>query len=426
MSRSRRAPAACVVLILVTCAIASPGHASQTSLLWDHGAHTHPSPGERALRDVLARYGGGDVDGAVRSVLANPSRWIPEALDLAMRRSDEEIDYHRRPANRLGAARDERLERYLRADRLNVLLLAAALQLEASRAVTDVDTAGRHVVGSERAIDRAYALRTDFEQNGPVPWPIAIGEPWGNAVGDAQEPQRSAAWPAVGDFVRRWYGAAVSRLQDLVEIRFAPALVARGLARFPGDPDLLLARGSFVETRLALGQVDASLASILYSSEIRQRWRDELSDAEKDFERAVKTAGFASEAAVRLARVRLLKGQRERARELLDRVLAGGVPTEIRYLALLFRAAAAEQSNDLQAAARGYEAAVATIPGVQTPMLALGRIADQTNQPSAARRWVERALAAETQAVDPWRRYIHGQGWQLGDRVSGLRALEPR
>ena len=343
-----------------------------------------------------------------------------------MRRTDEEIKYHRQPANRLGAARDERLERYLRADRLNVLLLAAVLQLQASRAATAVDAVGWHVVGSERTIDRLYALRADFEQNGPLRWPIAVDEPWPSVHDDAPEPQRFANWPAVGDFIRRWYAAAVSRLQGLVELRLLPALVARGLVRFPADPDLLLARGSFVETRLALAQVDASLASILYSSEIRQRWRDELRDAERDYEQAVRTSGFASEAALRLARVRLLTGQHERARDLLDRILSSDVPKQIRYLALLFRGAAAEQSGGVQAAARDYEAAVDTIPGTQAPMLALSRIADEHNQPSAAREWVDRALTSHTRAVDPWRRYIQAQAWQVGERVTSLRGLEPR
>ena len=408
MSRLSGARAACLAVSFVACAAAMPAHAQQPNLLWSHGSHTQPSPDERALRELLARYSGADVEGAVRGVLANAPRWIPAALDAAMRRTDEEITYHRRAENRLGAARDERLERHLRADRLNVLLLAAALQLEASRAVADVDTVGWHVVGSERTIDRVYALRVDFEQHGPLPWPIALDEPWEDVGRDAREPPRSADWAAVHAFIRRWYAAAVSRLQGLVELRLAPALVTRGLVRFPADPDLLLARGSLVETRLALAQVDASLASTLYSSDIRQRWRDELSDAERDFAQAVRTAGFASEAAVRLARVRLLKGQRERARELLNRVLAGETPVQIRYLALLFRAAAAEQSGDVPAAARDYEAAVASIPGAQAPMLALGRIADEHDRPSDARTWIERALATETPANDPWRRYIQG------------------
>ena len=184
-------------MIFLTSALAAPAHAPQAALLWDHGAHSQPSPDERALRELLARYSGGDVEGAVGTVLAKAPRWIPAAIERAMRRTDEEIKYHRQPENRLGAERDERLERYLRADRLNVLLLAAVLQLQASRAATAVDAVGSHIVGSERTIDRLHALREDFEQNGPLRWPIAVDEPWHSLDDDAPEPQRFANWPAV-------------------------------------------------------------------------------------------------------------------------------------------------------------------------------------------------------------------------------------
>ncbi len=211
-----------------------------------------------------------------------------------------------------------------------------------------------------------------------------------------------------------------------MEVRLAPALVDRGLGRFPRQADLLLARGSFVETRLAFSRVDASVASVVYPADARQRWRDELSEAETDLARAVQAAGPAGEAAVRLARVRLLKGQVEEARERLDRVLAGDVPIAIRYLALLFRAAAAEESGSVEDATRDYRSAVDSFPSAQTPMLALARIADDRNQPADARAWIERALASGAGTGDPWRRYIQGQGWQVGTRVASLRTLESR
>jgi hypothetical protein len=59
-------------------------------------------------------------------------------------------------------------------------------------------------------------------------------------------------------------------------------------------------------------------------------------------------------------------------------------------------------------------------------MLALGRIADEHNQPGDARKWVERALAPGTGALDPWRRYIQGQAWQAAARMASLRTLEAR
>jgi tetratricopeptide (TPR) repeat protein len=399
----------------------------QHPLVWDHGTHTQPSPDERALREWLGRYSRGEIDGPVRAVLTYAPAVLSGAVDDAVRRAEEEIKYHRRYAQELGTAQHQRLQRYLRADRLNVLLRAAALQLDAARAAGRADISGGHVVASERTIEKVYALRPDFEQNGPLPWPIDIDERWVNDAPDDAGPDQVVDWPSVRDFTCRWYRAAVSRLQGLAELKFAPTLVAKGLARCPGDPDLLLARGSLVEMRLALEQVDASLASVLYTSGSRERWREWLTQAERDYEQAVQTVGVTSEAAVRLARVRLLQGQRERAREVLDRVLAADAAADLRYLALVFRAAGAEQSGDIQAATRDYEAALAAVPDGLAPMLALARIADEQQRSADARTWIERATTttSDTRALDPWHRYAHGQAWQLADRVASLRTLPP-
>jgi hypothetical protein len=40
-------------VIFLTSALAAPAHAHQAALLWDHGAHSQPSPDERALRHLI-------------------------------------------------------------------------------------------------------------------------------------------------------------------------------------------------------------------------------------------------------------------------------------------------------------------------------------------------------------------------------------
>jgi hypothetical protein len=408
-ARSDVVPGVTGALIVLMCLLTVSASTAQEKPVWDHGSHSEPSPDERAMRELLNRYRRGDVERAVRGMLAEEPRWMSATVDDTVRRIEEDIRYHRLASRRMGVWKDERVDQALRGDRLHVLVLAAALQLDTARVAPDVKVVGTLVVGSERSIDRLFALRADFEANGALPWPN----------------ERVADWPSVQTFIRHWYAAAVSRLQGLVELQFTPGLIARGLARFPGDPDLLLARGSLVETRLALEQLDASLASSLYPSDIRRRWDDGLSQAERDYEQAMRTVGFASEAAVRLARVRLLKGQRERAREVLDRVLAANVPVDIRYLACLFRASVGERSGDLPAATRDYEAALTAVPSAVTPMLALGRIADEHDRSAEARGWVDRALTSPPGALDPWRRYVHGQAWQTADRIGTLRTWPP-
>ena len=420
MRRANREHLVCVAAaLLLSASLGAQGG----DHLAEHASHAPASPDERALRALLARYREGDVENAVTGLLAHPPEWSRTALDGCVRRAEEDIKYHRRAANRLSAARDEQLEQFLRADRLRVLMLTAALQLEASRAVAGVEPVGSYVVVSEHAVDTLYTLRGDFEEHGAVPWRYGRDDPPAAANDDGAERPPSVDWATVRAFVERWYPAAVSRLQHLVEMRLTPELVQRGLVRFPAHAELLLARGSFVETRLALARVDRSMAALLYPPDVRQRWRDELSAAQADFQRAVESGATDGEAAVRLARVRLLNGQADRGRELLDRLLAGDLPVEIRYLAFLFRAAAGEETGRLQDAARDYEAAAGAVPAAQTPLLALGRIADEQGRPADARTWVARALAAASIGADPWRRYVQGQGWQMDARMARLRTL---
>jgi hypothetical protein len=409
----RRNRAALLTALLLMCAGLTRTHGAQLERFPDHSSHAPVTADERGLRVLLDRYGSGDVAGAIGGLLQQSVEWSDEALAACLRRIDEEITYHRRPANRLGDARDERLEQHLRGDRLRVLQLTAALQLDATAASDAVGAIGSRVLASERAVEKLYALRRDFDENGDVPWPPGA---------DHSHASRKD-WQAVRAFVERWYPAAVSRLQHLVELRLAPALIERGLARFPQGAELLLARGSLFETRLALARVDASNAPLLYPPDVRQRWRDDLSSAEADLQRAVEVMGPASEAAARLARLRLSRGEAAAGRELLDRALARQLPPEVRYLALLFRAAAAHAAGDAGAAVHDYEAAAAIMPAAQTPPLALARIADEEHRRADARTWIDRALAAGPSSVDPWRRYIQGQGWQLDTRLEALRRL---
>jgi hypothetical protein len=91
-----------------------------------------------------------------------------------------------------------------------------------------------------------------------------------------------------------------------------------------------------------------------------------------------------------------------------------------------FRAAVAEWSGDVRGATRDYEAAITAVPGSVTPMLALGRLADEHDRSAEARQRVERALTSTTGVLDPWRRYLHGQAWQAADRIATLRTWQPK
>ena len=411
---------ATIALLVCTPAAARSG-AAQAPYIEPHVV----TPGERELRELLASYAEGHLGDAVRTLLARPAEWMTGALDETLARIDADLAFHRRPANRVSVTADERLERRLRADRIRVLRLAAALQLEAAAAVTVVEQVGRRILSSERAVRELDRVRIELDKAGSVPSRVPVAAPPEDLPEPAGEPGASIDSAAVNAFVRAWYAAAVARMQDMVEVTLGPALIERGLERFPNDADLLVARGSYAETRVALNRVDVSLASILYSSEDRRRFRNELDRAAVDYDRARRGSGDVSEATVRLARLRLLDGDAAAARGLLDRALTPELHDHLRVLALVLRAASAEELGDLDAAVADCTEAQRLDPDAQTPVVALGRIAIVRNQRAEALSWAEQALARKG-TFDPWRRYLRGQGWQLDLRKAEVTSMARR
>jgi tetratricopeptide (TPR) repeat protein len=376
---------------------------------------------ERRVRTQLAAYEAGDIRGAVEALAREGPGWATAGLDVAMARLEADIRHHRRPENRLSASEDERLIGSLRAERVQLLVLFAGLHLYASRDAGTVAAAAENLNASEKAINLLYGLRGDFMKAGAVPWPVDRDSTSGGHPTPAPRSTR-ADWQTVVRYVERWYGAAAARLQAAVEVTLQPALLARGLQRFPDSYDLLLARGSFLETDVALNRPDASLSRDLESADERRRWRDRLRAAEIDYQRANEVTANDAEALVRLAGVRLALGRAAEARTLLTDFLATPRPTRTRYLALLFRGKAARAVGDLQAAAADYRAALGEYASATTPMLALGSLADEQGDAAESQRWVERALASPP-GLDPWRVYIQGQAWQLDARLVSIREL---
>jgi tetratricopeptide (TPR) repeat protein len=289
--------------------------------------------------------------------------------------------------------------RELRGDRVRLLQLAAALAVDASLADGVLNDVGWHILGGERAIGHLFRLRADIEREGPVPW------------------------PAVSAFSAAWYHAAVARTQQLVEVTLGPALTARGLTRWPDDPDLLLAEGSYAETRVALARVDTSLEGTVWSADDRWHWRTQLKEAAGAYSRAARDPSASVEVTIRLARLRLLEGDVRTARTLLDAAVDANPPDALRYLARLFRARAAEHAKEPGAAAADYEAAARLRPDAPTPLIALSRLADVDGRRDEARTWADRALATAPDGADPWHTYIEGQAWTLGARIARLRRL---
>jgi tetratricopeptide (TPR) repeat protein len=390
---------------------------------WDK-EHTDPharTADEQRLRTLLADYDTGTIDRAVGALAGESPGWSTAALGLALARIDVDITYHRGPQRPTSFAEDERIVGVLRAERVQLLVLFAGLHLDASRSAGAVDAAAKHLQASEKAINFLYALRADFKENGAVPWSIDLASRSGGHS-TLSDPSTTADWQTVVHYVERWYTAAAARLQSAVEVTVLPALLVRGLQRFPDSHDLLLARGTFQETHVALNRPDASLSRDLESADDRRRWRDRLRAAEVDYQRANDVMANDAEVLVRLANVRLALGRVEEARTVLTDVLVMSIPTRTRYLALLFRARAARAAGDLTTAGADYDAALGQYSSATTPMLALGTLADERGDAMASQQWMQRALASPL-GLDPWRVYLQGQAWQLDARLASIRRL---
>lgn len=419
MVRHLTAQASACVLALALGATAASAQIPD----WDR-EHTDlhaRSADEQRLRTLLADYDTGGIDGAVATLARERSRWSVTTLGVVLARLELDLEYHRRPARPNSLAEDERLVGVLRAERVQLLVLFAGLHLDASRRAGAVDPAASALHASEQAIDRLYALRADFTRNGPVPWAVDLASAAGGHSALAA-PRSTVDWPIVARHVERWYAAAAARLQEAVEVTLQPALLARGLQRFPDSHDLLLARGTFQETHVALHRPDASLSRELESADDRRRWRDRLRAAEADYQRADDVTANDAETRIRLANVRLALGRADEARASLTDVLGRPLPTRTRYLALLFRGRASRVAGDVTAAAADYDAALVECPSATTPMLALATLADERGDAIASQRWMQQALASPL-GLDPWRVYLEGQAWQLDARLESIRRL---
>ncbi|MEO5819020.1 MAG: tetratricopeptide repeat protein [Vicinamibacteraceae bacterium] len=377
---------------------------------------------EQRLRRVLAEYASGHVEGAVASLARESPGWSARTLARTLDRLQADIKHHLQAANRVSARHDERVIGSLRAERVQLLILFAGLHLYASNSAGSVDAAARNLDASEGAVDRLHGLRPDFKDTGAVPWPVDLNSTSDAHLSPSHDTGGAADWPIVLGYIERWYSAAVARLQAAVEVTRQPALIAKGLQRFPDSHDLLLARGSFLETHIALHRPDRSLSADLESSDDRRRWREQVSAAALAYQRASAVMPNDGEALVRLGRVQLALGRTDSARAVLTDALTRPLPTQTRYLALLFRADAAYDIGDAAAAREDYQAALLECPVATTPMLALGSLADERGDSIEAQRWVQRALTTPA-GGDPWRTYIQGQAWRLQPRFEAVRTL---
>ena len=313
-------------------------------------------------RELLGEYREGDADAAVAGVRA----MAPSAVHAL-------LDRVREPDTRLTGTDAE--------PALNERLFRTASMLH-------LDVAG---------LLRSRGLHRDAEAQ------VELAIRWLNL--NARDPE------PLGSFRRRWFlGAALlafehggwqdgvtftdlacELLPDDVALLTTAAWFNEGLALAPADP-VELERGG-------LGRM-------------QERKRSRLLAAARRAGAALRVAPAAPEAALRLARVRMLLGQGESVREQLTGLAEReGVPRAHAYLGRLLLGRLHLEAGETAEAEARLRDAVAREPHGQSARVALGRLLEQQGDRRGAAAVLEPVLRGDGGvAIDPWVDYLLGLG----------------
>ncbi len=244
---------------------------------------------------------------------------------------------------------------------------------------------------------RSRGLHRDAENQ------VELGIRWVNLNARAPEP--------IGSFRRRWFlGAALLAFEHG---GWQDGVTFTDLASelLPDDVALLTTAAWFNEG-LALAPVDASEIERGRLSWLQERKRSRLLAAARRAGAALRVAPAASEAVLRLARVRMLLGQGESVREPLTALVdRGGVPLAHAYLGRLLLGRLHLQAGEPAAAEARFRDAVALAPHGQAARVALGSLLDQQGDRQGAAAILDPVLRGDAgMAIDPWVDYLLGFG----------------
>ncbi|HEY8548543.1 MAG TPA: tetratricopeptide repeat protein [Vicinamibacterales bacterium] len=351
--------------------------------------------------DVVSRYRSGDHLKAVEELGGFPTvglrdRARRDLLDLTC-----QILCGTRDCGRARAEKPDEFERVLEVW-TGALPAAAALHIEAAVAA--------QIAGREEAADVHRALALE--------------------IGGWMEEQLKDL-PAAGETAALRRQVALLEIW-LLQIRLEPgqldAPLARAQQQYPGDPLVQLAIGSLHEVR-------ARPYALVEASEGRpgnvEAWRREerafqLERAAAAYRDVIARDPGLAEAHLRLGRVLMLQGDRNGAETAFARVPESTEDRRWRYLAAMFRAAAAEEQDDREGTRARYEEALAIWPQSQSAQLAISRLLASHGDWEGARQRLAVLAPSEpsaSPAEDPWWAYDFGQAWRIESGLAELRRL---
>jgi tetratricopeptide (TPR) repeat protein len=243
--------------------------------------------------------------------------------------------------------------------------------------------------------------------------------------------------PRCADVAPRMFLLLALALQGSLDIQGAHEAARAGLRLFGDDPELLTVLGITLEAGPGMRRYDLPPGPRRGSSEPEPTYSVEgtgargerrslpagsLADAEAAFRHALAVDPGMGEARLRLGRVRLLRGRASEAAADLQQVAREDGSLRRRYLAHLFEARACEKREDIDGAARAYQAAVAVEPEGQSAWIGLGRALDLLGRRPEAEEAFARALRSRRDRGDPWWSYTRGDLDRLGTLVTELQA----
>jgi tetratricopeptide (TPR) repeat protein len=195
------------------------------------------------------------------------------------------------------------------------------------------------------------------------------------------------------------------------------------------DPWTAFARGLAAEIATAPGlrplsrAPDAAATLIIGADDDTTRRQAEA--ALNEFSRVRDVTSLAAEGAVRRGLLLFRLDRPDDALAALDEAEAAAGDVTVRYWTWLFRGRVLERFDRHVEAAAAYERAAATIPGAQTPAVALASLWQRHDRPADALTWARRAMATPPGVADPWWFYWHGDLRFASDRLAAVRRGRP-
>ena len=294
-----------------------------------------------------------------------------------------------------------------------VLALEAEALVQIADTVRDLDTrvtgTDRYPDANERVFRAAAMLHVDaadalssMGRERAATFQIELATRWADFRARSPEPD--------GSFRRRWYRGVGLLLFDRLGWRDALSFVDRACEAVPDDVPLLTI-AAWLHEQVALAPASLERGGAAGLREAQGVKRRGLRAAARRANAALAVSADATEAALRLARVRMLLGEAGAAREaLLGLVGRTDVPTPHAYLARLMLGqlyAAAEPGR----AERLFREAGDLLPEGQAARVALGQLLDtQGNRRGAAAVLGLSAGAEQDSSIDPWVDYLMGVG----------------